>query len=87
MKSGPQVVRYSVAFRNSLREVLEAGIGYNIGKVKACNSDTYAAISNVELTISYKGTSKTVTAKASEVPTNASGFTAPSTSSSKLQFS
>jgi len=81
-RSGTRIVRYSVAFRNSFKKVLEAGIGYNIMKMKACNSEVYAGITNVELTMSFKGTSKTVTATVSEVPTNAPVTSLPSTSSS-----
>jgi len=82
LRSGTHIIKYSLAFRNSFKHVLEAGIGYNIMKMKACNSEVYASITNVELTMSFNGTSKTVTATVSEVPTNPPVTSLPPTSSS-----
>ena len=66
MQSGRCQVKYYVAFRNSLGTLLDTGIGYNIGKMKACSSKDYGVITDVELTISFKAISKFLTAKVSK---------------------
>ena len=81
LNSGACIVRYAVALKSSSGEVLFNMAGKNIEKKKICNLSSYNRITDVQLTVSFKGISKVVTAKVSETPNStsvppASGMTA-----------
>ena len=67
-ESGACFVKYEVTFTNSSGHSLHTQTGYNIGGMNICNLTAYVNITNVQLVVSFKSTSKTVTAEVSETP-------------------
>ena len=64
--SGVCNVQYTLALRSASGELLYNKTGINIGKRMICSSSTYAKVTDVQLTVSFKGISKVVIAKVSQ---------------------
>ena len=62
LESGGCLVKYDVKFKNESGDYLHNETGYNIGEMKMCNLTSYDNITEVQLTVSFRNTSKTVTA-------------------------
>ena len=82
-ESGACFVKYDVTFKNASGHSLHTQTGYNIGGMNVCNLTAYVNITNVQLVVSFKSTSKTVTAKVSETPIT----TGPPTAGKKVSCS
>ncbi|XP_065054140.1 uncharacterized protein LOC135682958 [Rhopilema esculentum] len=67
-KSGACSVKYEVRLKNASRIVVYTETGYNIDKIKKCKIPGNVNITDVEMTMSFKSTSKVYTAKVSETP-------------------
>ena len=70
-------VKYEVVFRNASRGVVSSETGYNIGEMMMCNLSSNIIITYVQLTVSFKTTSKNFTANVTESPINTQVPTTP----------
>jgi len=79
-ESGACCVKYKVEFEDASGNILHTGAGCNIGKMEICDLIVYASVFNVQLTVSFKTTSKTVIKRVSgtqistQAPTKAISF-------------
>ena len=62
-ESGACTIKYTLALRSPEGDDLLSITVNNIGKIKLCNLPTYASISDVQMTVTFETTSKTVTTK------------------------
>ena len=67
-ESGACYVKYEVVLRNASGSDIRNETGYNIGEIMMCNLPSTRNITNVQLTVSFKATSKNATANVTEVP-------------------
>ncbi|XP_065056116.1 uncharacterized protein LOC135684468 isoform X1 [Rhopilema esculentum] len=67
-ESGACYVKYEVKLKNASGTVVYTETGYNIDEVKKCKIPGNVNITDVEMTMSFKTTSKVFTAKVSETP-------------------
>ena len=68
VESGACSVKYEVVLKSASGSIKYSASGYNIGKKKACGLATVSTVTDVQLTVTFKSTSKNVTAKVSETP-------------------
>ena len=66
LESGACFVQYDVKFKNDFGDFLYNDTGHNIREMKICNLTSYKNITEVQLTVSFKSASKTVTSKVVE---------------------
>ena len=67
-ESGACYVKYEVVLRNASGSGIRKENGYNIGEMMMCNLPSTRNITNVQLTVSFKATSKNATANVTEAP-------------------
>ena len=67
-ESGACYVKYEVKFKNVSGNYLYNETGYNIAEMRKCNLPTFVNITEIQLTATFKSTSKTFTIKVSENP-------------------
>ena len=65
---GACYVKYEVKLKNASGTVVYTENGYNIDEIKKCKIPGTVNITDVEMTMSFKSTSKVFTAKVSETP-------------------
>ena len=68
VESGACDVKYEVILKSASGSIEYSGLGYNIGKIAPCGLATVINVTDVQLTVTFKSISKTVTAKVSETP-------------------
>ena len=68
VESGACYVKYEVLLKNASGSNEYGNSGYNIGKMTMCRFATYSNVTDVQLTVSFKSTSRNVTAKVSDTP-------------------
>ncbi|XP_065054125.1 uncharacterized protein LOC135682952 isoform X2 [Rhopilema esculentum] len=67
-ESGACYVKYEVKLKNASGIVVYTETGYNIDEIKKCKIPRNVNITDVEMTMSFKSTSKFFTAKVAETP-------------------
>ena len=67
-ESGACYVKYEVKLKSASGAVVYTEAGYNIDEIKKCKIPGNVNITDVEMTMSFKSTSKVFTAKVSEKP-------------------
>ena len=67
-ESGACYVKYEIVLRNASGSDIRNETGYNIGEIMMCNLPSTRSITNVQLKVSFKATSKNATANVTEVP-------------------
>ena len=72
VERGACFVRYDVTFKNMCGNYLHSETGYNAGEMKVCNLTAYANITDVQLIVSFKSNSRTVTTRVLEAPITSS---------------
>ena len=65
-ESGACYVKYEVKFKNASGNYLYTETGYNIVETKKCNLPTFVNITEIQLTASFRSTSKTFIIKVSK---------------------
>ena len=65
-ESGACYVKYEVKFKNASGNYLYHETGYNIAEINKCNLPTFVNITEIQLTASFRSTSKTFTIRVSE---------------------
>ena len=68
VESGACYVKYGVVLKSASGSIEYSASGYNIGKTAPCSLATVSNVTDVQLTVTFKSTSKTFTAKVSETP-------------------
>ena len=68
VESGACSVKYEVLLKSASGSIEYSALGYNIGKMAVCSFATFSNITDVQLTVTFKSTSKTLTAKVSDTP-------------------
>ena len=68
VQAGACYVKYEVILRNAWSGVISSETGYNIGEMMMCNLPNDISITYVQLTVSFKTTSKNFTANVTEAP-------------------
>ena len=68
VESGVCYVKYQVVLRNASGSAICNETGYNIGEMMMCNLSSTRIITNVQLTVSFKATTKNVIANVAETP-------------------
>ena len=76
-ESGACFVKYDVTFKNASGHNLHTQTGHNIGGMNVCNLAAYSSITDVQLVVSFKSTSRTVTAKVSRPEITTPPITTP----------
>ena len=70
VQAGACYIKYEVVFRNASRSVIRSETGYNIVEMMNCNSPSNRNITYIDLTVSFKTTSKNFTTQVTETPIN-----------------
>jgi len=83
VKSGACYVKYEVVFKNASGSNEYSYSGYNIGEMTMCSFLTFSSVTDFQLTVSFKSTSRYVTANVSDTPLttptpNPPGYNQPS---------
>ena len=65
VESGACSVKYEVILKSASGSIEYSGLGYNIGRMAPCGLATAINVTDVQLTVTFKSTSKTFTAKVS----------------------
>ena len=73
-------MKHTIELKNSSGKVLYYKTEENIGEVLICNLSSYASITDVQLTVSFKGISRVLKANINGVPITTSSTSAPTTS-------
>ena len=68
VESGACYVKYEVVFKNASGSNEYSYSGYNIGEIAKCSFLTFSSVTDFQLTVSFKSTSRNVTAKVSNTP-------------------
>ena len=68
VESGACYVKYEVVLKNASGSNEYEEAGYNIGNMKICSFLTFSNVTDVQLIVSFKSTSRNVTAKVSDTP-------------------
>jgi len=68
VEAGACYVKYEVLLKNASGSNEYGKAGYNIGEMKMCRFLTFGIVTDVQLTVSFKSTSRNVTAKVSDTP-------------------
>ena len=66
VESGACYVKYEVVLKSASGIDEYSNSGYNIGEMAMCSFLTYSNVTDVQLTVSFKSTSRNVTAKVSD---------------------
>ena len=65
---GACYVKYEVVLKNASGSNEFEKAGYNIGEMTVCSFLTFSNVTDVQLTVSFKSTSRNVTSKVSDTP-------------------
>ena len=76
-ESGACTVKYTLALKSPAGDDLLIISVNNIGEIKLCNLPTYASISDVQMTVTFKTTSKIVTTKVFDEPARIDALKTP----------
>ena len=68
VEAGACYVKYEVVLKSASGIGEYSNSGYNIGEMTMCSFLTYSNVTDVQLTVSFKSTSRNVTAKVSDTP-------------------
>ena len=68
VESGVCYVQYEVVLKNASGSNEYSNVGYNIGEMTMCSFLTFTNVTDVQLTVRFKSTSRNVTAKVSDTP-------------------
>ena len=68
VESGACYVTYEVVLKSASGSIEYSASGYNIGKMTPCGLATVSTVTDVQLTVTFKSTSKTFTARVSDAP-------------------
>ena len=68
MEAGACYVKYEVVLINASGSNEYDEAGYNIGKMRMCSFLSFSNVTDVQLTVTFKSTSRNVTAKVSDTP-------------------
>ena len=68
VEAGTCYVKYEVVLKNTSGSNEYSNSGYNIGEMTMCSFPTFSSVTDVQLTVSFKSTSRSVTAKVSNTP-------------------
>ena len=68
VESGACYVKYKVVLKNASGSNEYEEAGYNIGNMTICSFLTFSNVTDVQLIVSFKSTSRNVTAKVSNTP-------------------
>ena len=68
VESGACYVKYEVVLKNASGSYEYGKAGYNIGEMTMCRFLTFGSVTDVQLTVSFKSTSRIVNAKVSDTP-------------------
>jgi len=79
VESGACYVKYEVLLKSVTGSAQYSDFGYNIGEMTMCRFAAYSNVTDVQLKISFKSTSRNVTAKASDTPLTTPTPTPPDT--------
>jgi len=81
VEAGACYVKYEVVLKNASGSNEYSNSGYNIGNMTMCSFLTFSNITDVQLTVSFKSTSRNVTANVSDTPLNTPTPTPPDSDS------
>ena len=84
-ESGACFVKYVIKFKNGAGDVIHTEMGHNIGEVQFCRMSQGINITNVELTMSFKTSTRTFYKKVLEtaIPTTKAPTTRAPTTTAK----
>ena len=68
VEAGACYVKYEIVLKKSSGSNEYSYSGYNFGEIAKCSFLTYSNVTDVQLTVSFKSTSRIVTAKVSDTP-------------------
>ena len=68
VEAGACYVKYEVVLKNASGSIEYDKAGYNIGEMTMCRFLTFGSVIDVQLTVSFKSTSKTIITKISDTP-------------------
>ena len=68
LEAGACYVQYEVVVKSASGIIENSSLGYNIGNMTMCSFATFRHITDVQVTVSFKATSKIVTAKVTDTP-------------------
>ena len=68
VQAGACYIKHEVVFRNASRSVISSETGYNILEMMNCNLPSNRNITYIDLTVSFKTTSKNFTTEVTETP-------------------
>ena len=68
VESGACYVKYEVVLKSASGSNEYNNSGYNIGEMTMCSFLTFSNVTDVQLTVSFKSTSKIVSANVSDTP-------------------
>ena len=68
VEAGACYVKYDVVLKNASGRKEYGKAGYNIGKMTMCSFLSFSNVTDVQLTVSFKSTSRNVTSKVSNTP-------------------
>ena len=68
LESGACYVKYEVVLKRASGSHEYSNSGYNIGEMTICSFLTVNSVTDVQLTVSFKSTSRNITAKVSDTP-------------------
>ena len=77
VESGACYVKYEIVLKNASGSNEYSFSGYDIGEIAKCNLLTYKYVTDVQLTVSFKSTSKSVSASISDTPLTTPTLTPP----------
>ena len=86
VESGACYVKYEVVLLNASGSIEYSDSGFSIGKMTMCSFTPYSNVTDVQLTVSFKSTSRNVTAKVSETPLSTPAPTPPGMTSFCTRF-
>jgi len=68
VEAGACYVNYEVVLKNASGSNEYSNSGYNIGMMTMCSFLTFSSVTDVQLTVSFKSTSRNISAKVSDTP-------------------
>jgi len=77
VESGACYVKYEVVLKSTSGRNEYSNYGYNIGEMTMCRFTTYSNVTNVQLTVTFKSTSKNFTAEVSDTTLSTPAPTPP----------
>ena len=86
VESGACYVKYEVVLKSTSGSNEYNNSGYNIGNMTMCSFLSFSNVTDVQLTVSFKSTSRNVTAKVSDTPLTTPNPTPPGMTSLCTRF-